>query len=351
MENPGRFSDVVVDMRTTVAGCELDVPVWNASGVWCTSAAELRELALCPWAGAITSKSCTMKPRTGNPEPRYYAEADWSVNAMGLPNRGLSYYMAAASRLQDVRSVPADDRSHPIAVARGPPRPKPFFLSVCGLTHDESVAMVHDVNELGFAGVDGIELNLSCPNVPGKPQTAYDFEATDEVLRRVAECTDTIPLGVKLPPYLDLAHHDRIAEVLGAYKSVIRWVTAINSVGNCLALDVGDLCPFLRPKHGLGGFGGGPIKPIALANVWNLRQRLPSSIDVIGCGGVTCGRDVFEHLLAGATAVQVGTYLMENGPASLGNLLRELRVIMLMHGFERLADCRGQLTERSGQQQ
>lgn len=318
-------SSLEIDLSTSVAGLRLNTPVYNASGVWCTTASDLRAVLNNPSAGAVVTKSCTLASREGNPKPRYcsFNGVTGSINSMGLPNMGLMYYIQSA---RDLRP------------------PKPYFVSLAGLTREENLQMLstlqHDVGE--ETPISGIELNLSCPNIPGKPQIGYDFEAMDERLRECFECVDRLPVGVKLPPYFDPVHFDSAAAVLRRYPR-IRWVTCINSIGNGLMVDPIHETTLIAPKGGLGGIGGASIKPTALANVYSFRQRLPDSVDVIGCGGVVRGVDVFEHILCGAAAVQVGTLIRDRGLDELHTILDELRYVMRVKGYTCLDDFRGKL--------
>lgn len=311
------------DLSAEIAGIAMNTPIFNASGVWCTTSDELQQCLQCPFAGAVITKSCTLLAREGNPKPRYAAFASGnSINSMGLPNKGLEYYVDAARDLNP----------H-----------KPYFLSLAGLTRTENLQMLsmlqHDCCD---APVAGVELNLSCPNLPGKPQVAYDFEAMDETLRSVFEMFDRLPLGVKLPPYFDPSHFDGAAQVLRHYPK-LKWVTCINSVGNGLVVDPINERSLIVPKGGLGGIGGSCIKPTALANVRSFRERLPLSVDIVGCGGITRGVDVFEHILCGANAVQIGTVLAENGLDTFRALTEELADFMRIKGYKSLNDYRGKL--------
>jgi dihydroorotate dehydrogenase (fumarate) len=198
--------------------------------------------------------------------------------------------------------------------------------------------MLTQVQNSDFQGL--IELNLSCPNIPGKPQTGYDFERTNEVLKQVSSFY-TKPLGVKLPPYFDMVHFEMMAEILNQYP--IQFVTCINSIGNALYID--DETVVIKPKGGFGGIGGTYVKPTALANVRIFYKLLKKNISVIGCGGVETGRDVFEHILCGASAVQIGTQLMKEDTRVFSRLISELEEVMNSKGYETLEDFKGKLVE------
>jgi dihydroorotate dehydrogenase (fumarate) len=269
-------------------------------------------------SAAILSKSATLEERAGNPLPRY-VETSWgSINSMGLPNKGYQFYQELAVSLQHYQ--------------------KPYLLSVAGLSLENNLKILKALQ--GNSNIAGIELNLSCPNVPGKPQTGYDFERTQEVLDKVCPLVEH-PLGIKLPPYFDLIHFQQMADIINQYP--VQFVTCVNSIGNGLVIDVEKEQVVIKPKQGFGGIGGDYIKPTALANVRQFYLLLREDISVIGCGGVKSGQDVFEHILCGASAVQVGTQLMREGTGCFERLETELKALMTEKGYTTLADFRGQL--------
>ena len=153
---------------------------------------------------------------------------------------------------------------------------KPLLLSVAGLSHAENIEILKLANTSKSLSI--IELNLSCPNIAGKPQTGYDFEATQSLLEQAfAVCNK--PIGVKLPPYFDMVHFDLMADVLRNFP--IAYVSCVNSIGNGMFVDVETETTGIRPKNGYGGIGGLYIKPTALANVRRFYELLPG-VDKIG---------------------------------------------------------------------
>lgn len=293
-------------------------PFMNASGVHCMTHEELDELAASK-AGAFITKSATLESRAGNPEPRYFDVPLGSINSMGLPNKGLDYYLDYALSYQEKQT-------------------RPLFFSVAGMSVEENLEMLRVIQKSNFNGIT--ELNLSCPNVPGKPQVAYDFPLTKTILTEVFQFF-TKPLGVKLPPYFDMAHFDEMAEILNQFP--LTYVNSINSIGNGLYIDPMTESVVIKPKDGFGGIGGEYVKPTALANVRAFYTRLNPSIKIIGTGGIRSGQDAFEHLLCGATMLQVGTELHKEGPAIFERLTAELTAIMDEKGYTSIDDFRGKL--------
>ena len=307
----------MVSTQTQIAGFSFDNCLMNAAGVVCMTIEELEEVKDSA-AGTFVTKTATLQARAGNPEPRYQDVPLGSINSMGLPNHGLDYYLDYLLELQ---------QTEPNRI---------FFLSLVGLSLEETHALLKKVQASDFKGLT--ELNLSCPNVPGKPQIAYDFETTEKILSEVFDYF-TKPLGIKLPPYFDMAHFDQAAAIFNKFP--LSFVNCVNSIGN--GLYINDETVVIRPKNGFGGIGGEYIKPTALANVHAFYQRLNPSIQIIGTGGVLTGRDAFEHILCGSSMVQVGTTLHKEGVGVFERITEELKAIMLEKGYESIEDFRGKL--------
>jgi len=282
-----------MNMNTCIGKIELDHVIMNAAGVRCITAGDLSDLDNNPGCAAIITKSTTLLSRRGNELPRYYDTPQLSINSSGLPNLGYKFY------------------------AEYPRCSKPYIISVSGLTTEDNITMIKYIS--WHKNVDGIELNLSCPNIEGKSQVGYNFEDMDRVLSAVsAVIAPRLNFGIKLPPYFDIEHFRMAAEIINRYP--IDTITCINSLGNGLVIDPETETTRIKPKDGYGGIGGSVIKPIALANVRQFSKLTKCSI--IGCGGITCGRDVYEHLLCGASAVQIGTEFYKD-PLALGRILLE----------------------------
>ena len=238
---------------------------------------------------------------------------------MGLPNLGFRYYLDYVLEVQQNQDTP-------------------IFFSIAGMSPEENLEMLDNIQKSAFSGIT--ELNLSCPNVPGKPQLAYDFQATEQLLEKVFAFFKK-PLGVKLPPYFDLAHFDQMAEILNKFP--LTYVNSVNSVGNALYIDTEEEAVVIKPKEGFGGLGGQYIKPTALANVRAFYTRLKPEIQIIGTGGIETGQDAFEHLLCGASMLQIGTALHKEGPEIFPRIIRELQEIMDKKGYKSIDEFRGKL--------
>src|SRR3989344_8304598 len=306
-----------VDISTKIAGVELETCIFNASGPRDETLTDLENLAKSK-SSAVMMKSCTLRARRGNPPPRYANLEFGSINSMGLPNLGYRAYIKFSKILKKKYK-------------------KPIIASICGMTVEENIKIFQAFNN---TGVDLIEFNPGSPNTIGKPIMGYDFKAMDELICAVSEVCQK-PFGVKLPAYFDLVHFEQIADVIKKYP--VKFVTCINSVGNGLAIDPYKEKPLIKPKGGLGGISGKYIKFTALANVRKFYELFNGKIQVIGVGGVYSGIDAFEFILAGASAVQIGTAFIQKGPKIFGKVQNELKDFMKQKGYKKLSDFQGKL--------
>jgi dihydroorotate dehydrogenase (fumarate) len=318
------------DISTTLAGIHLKSCIYNASGPRSGNSAALSKIAKSE-AGAVLAKSATLEAQTGNPQPRTWHSPDGaaSFNSEGLPNSGIDYYLAGTT-IEESMSEAADE--------------KPYMVSLSGKSLDDNLEMLRRLASApSRKQIASIELNLACPNVIGKPIIAYDFEQMDMILKAVSKVKGLPVLGIKLPPYLDFQHFASAAAVLNKHKSIVKYVASINTVGNALAIDAHADQPFISSNAGFAGLSGPAVKYTAIANVYKLRQLLDPEIDVVGVGGISTGQDVYEMLLAGATAVQVGTCHWREGPICFDRMADELRDLMRKKGYSSLSDCKGKL--------
>jgi len=326
----------MVSLESSIKHINLDSCIYNASGPLCTTNDELIDLNNSESCCVLT-KSTTLKKRIGNELPRYYDNEYGSINSMGLPNNGINYYLDISNNIK-----------------------KPYFISVCGLTLDENIDIINNIfnfiidniNAQYVGNISGIEINLSCPNIIGKGQLGYNFIDMYAFLSNIFKIinkfrfTDIkIPLiGVKLPPYFELNHFEEVADILKQFP--IDFITCINSIGNGLIVDPITEQIVIKPKEGIGGLGGLYVKPTGLSNVYNFYKIFKQkniNIDIIGCGGISSGTDVFEYILCGAKCVQVGTHLYKNGVSIFKELSKELRIIMETKNYKSLNDIYGKI--------
>jgi dihydroorotate dehydrogenase (fumarate) len=312
-----------MDLTTKLSNIQLQNCILNASGALCMTLEELKQLNSSQ-SGAIITKSCTIYEKTGNPRPRYYQNEDISLNSMGLPNLSHDVYVDIANKMSFA---------------------KPYILSVAGDTPDNINHILKEA--INNDNISGIELNISCPNICDADKIlGYHFDEMDKFLSQIASNINGLinvqkPIGIKLPPYWEPYQFIEISKIIVKYN--FNFATTLNSVPNCLIIDTENEMPVIKPKYGIGGLGGKYIKPIVLSNIYQLRKQLPNQIQIIGCGGIATGEDIFHHLLAGASLVQIGTVLMQEGPDVFERLNKELIEIMERKNYTKLSDVIGKL--------
>ena len=308
---------MTVNTKTSIAGIPFSSYVCNASGPKCTTHEELIKLGESA-SSAIVMKTCTILPREGNPEPRlHYINRQSLVQSMGLPNLGYEKYVELSSLLKSYG--------------------KPVIASIAGFTLDEYIVLADAFQK---SDVDMIEVNVSCPNISGKPQVGYDFGQMADLLSLICGHGKK-PIGLKLPPYFDPAHWDAMADLFLSYK--VSFITCINSIGNTLVIDPWKRSTVIKPKKGLGGLSGRTIEPIALANVRAFYERFSGAVSIFGVGGITNGVDAFKFLLAGADAVQVGTLFEIEGNGCFSLVDCGVDGMLKYHGFASIEEAKGQL--------
>ena len=296
-------------------------PVLVASGTF-GYASELAGLVDLPRLGGIVTKTVTLKPRPGNPPPRIVETPAGMLNAIGLQNVGLERFMAD--------KLPYLAALDPVVL-----------VSIMGYTTAEFVALAERLD--GAGGVDGLELNLSCPNVAygagaGARLFAHDAELTAEVVRAVRAVT-TLPIVAKLgPDVADVAAIGRAAEAAGADA-----LTVMNTIPG-MVIDLERRRPALA--NVTGGLSGPAVRPIAVRLTYQLAGAV--GIPVVGAGGIMDHRDALQFLLAGACAVQVGTATFTNPRAAL-EVLDGLTSHLDAAGVARLTDLIGAAQPPPGQ--
>lgn len=250
--------------------------------------------------GAIVVGSITVDKRDGNPEPRWYPGADFSLNSFGMPNGGFDYYEKTLPELVS------------IAHSAG----KKLILSVAGFNVGEYGKLAGLADK---SGVDYVELNLGCPNVTiggkQKPIASFDTGYITEILALVSYTTK-LPLFIKLSPYSNPAELKKVAELLSTYENVAAVVTSNTFPNSYLS---NDDKPVLANVY--GGMSGRSLQPIALGQVKQFRDALPDTIAVIGVGGIETKQDVHQFKTAGADAVQAATLIVRDGHAAIGELV------------------------------
>ena len=322
-----------INLETTVGGIPLSTCVYNASGPRSGTSSALAKVASSS-AGAVLSKSATLLSQKGNPLPRVWHAEDEkaSMNSEGLPNSGIDYYIGSTTIDEVMVNSSESD--------------KPYLVSISGKTLADNLVMLDRIAQTikdGEKRIAGVELNLACPNVIGKPIIAYDFDQLKDILQTIKKKKYDFVFGLKLPPYLDGKHLQEAASIINEYAGMVNYVVCINTIGNALSVDPIAETPYISSNNGLAGLSGPAVKYTALANVRQMRQQLKKEIDVIGVGGINSGEDVFKFLLCGASAVQVGTCHWIEGAKCFDRIVQELKDLLKEKGYSSASECIGQL--------
>jgi len=269
----------MTNLSTEIAGVKLENPTILAAGVLGNTGEILKRVAL-SGAGAVTTKTIGLKPRAGNKNPVVVDLGDIFFNAMGLPNPGAEAFVEE------------------IGIARE--GGKPIISSIFGKDANEFAEVTKVLKK---AEPDLFELNVSCPNVESGISFGCDPVAAGNIVRKVKEVTD-IPVSVKMTPNTHL-----LLEVAKAVEAAgADAITAINSVGPGMIIDIETGVPILSNKT--GGISGKFIKPIAVKCVYQIGKVV--KIPIIGVGGIYSGADAAEIIMAGASAVGIGTAVKDH---------------------------------------
>ncbi|WP_410076886.1 dihydroorotate dehydrogenase [Alistipes putredinis] len=266
----------MADLSVKIGGLELKNPVMTASGT-CGYGLELQDFMDISQLGGIIVKGTTLHPRGGNPYPRMAETPMGMLNTVGLQNKGVDYFVRHIyPEIEDIGTN--------------------IIVNVAGFSIEEYVRVAEIIGTLDK--IPAIELNISCPNVKlGGMEFGKTAKGAYEVIRAVREAYKKT-LIVKLSPNVtDITEIARAAEDAGADS-----VSLINTLLG-MAVDIEKRRPVLSTVT--GGLSGAAVKPVALRMVWQVAQAV--RIPIIGLGGIADWRDAVEFLMAGASAVQIGT--------------------------------------------
>lgn len=313
--------DVSVDPRlsTALAGLELRTPLLTASGT-CGYGPEYASALDYQRLGAFTTKSVTRLERAGNEPPRIVEVRAGLLNAIGLANVGLQRFLA--EKLPYIRTMPTK-----------------VFVNVAGYSIDDYVEVAGTLDQQ--EGIAGVELNVSCPNVADGLMFGTDAVRLRELVGQVRRVVQRGKLIVKLSPNVtDPAPFARAAVEAGAdCLSLINTFVA-------MAIDIEKRAPILA--NVTGGYSGPAIKPLALFHVHRVYTEVarPAGIPLIGMGGIQDTRDAIEFLLAGASAVAVGTALFVD-PSIPVKIAEGLSAYLDRCGLARVSELVGGLRAQS----
>ncbi len=301
----------MADLSVNLCGVNLKNPVIGASGT-VGFGREFDEIYDISVLGGISTKGLTIKPRLGNPVPRIAESRGVILNAVGLQNPGVDSFIE-----HDLEWL----KSKNIAI----------IANVAGSTLEDYAAICAKLDGL----VDMIELNISCPNVrAGGMALGIRPENILEVTRITKAELKKTPLMVKLSPNVEsIATNARAAEKGGA-----DCISLINTLTG-MAIDIERRRPIIA--NNTGGVSGAGVKPIAVKMTYEAAHAV--SIPVVGMGGITCAEDALEFIMAGATAVQVGTANFTDTTA-MPKIIKGLNDWCDRHDVEKLSTLRDTLT-------
>ena len=293
-----------LELRVRIGGLELKNPVMTASGTF-GYGEEFSPFCDLNRLGAVVVKGLSLEPRAGNPSPRIMETPCGMLNAIGLQNIGVRVFI--------------DDKL---------PYLRQFDVAVIANIFGETVDEYRRITEIlsGAEGVDGIEVNISCPNVKkGGIAFGANPEVAADVTKKVRAETG-LPIIVKLTPNVtDITEIALAVEAAGADA-----VSLINTLTG-MSVDIERRRPHLA--NITGGLSGQAIKPVALRMVWQVVQSV--KIPVIGIGGIATAADALEFLITGATAIEIGTANFTN-PAVTMRILDGIEEFMIRHGIGRI---------------
>jgi dihydroorotate dehydrogenase (NAD+) catalytic subunit len=289
-------------LSTNLAGLKLANPTVLASGILGYTGDSMQRVAEAG-AGAVVTKSVGTEPRPGYPNPTVVQAEAGLINAIGLPNRGINDFAEEISYAKTVVKVP-------------------LIVSVFGYTAEEYATAAQKAVK---AGADAVELNVSCPHVK---DTGHEIGQNPKTLAEVVEkvkATVNKPVIVKLSP--------NVTDIVEIAKTAVRAgadaLTAVNTV-KAMAIDVEAQMPVLSNVK--GGLSGPAIKPIALRCVYDIFEA-DLKVPIFGCGGITSWRDAVEFLLAGASAVQIGTAIAMNDLSVFQTVNKGLKAYLMKKGY------------------
>jgi dihydroorotate dehydrogenase (NAD+) catalytic subunit len=296
-------------------GLILSNPVMISSGI-AGYGDEYAEVTDIQKLGAIVCKGTTLMPKEGNPQPRVVETAGGILNSIGWENIGVDALIEEKAPAWARWSVPV-------------------IVNVAGETIDDYVAVTDKLE--GVPGISGIELNISCPNVSSG---GMEFGVNPQLAARVTsevKAATTLPVIVKLSPNVaDIKEIALAVEEAGADA-----ISLINTLKG-MAIDITKRTPCLG--NIVGGLSGPAIKPVALYMVFEAAKVV--RIPLIGCGGISCAEDALEFIMAGATAVQIGTACLTIPDICL-TILNGIELFLRENGISNITDIVGVAQDKS----
>jgi dihydroorotate dehydrogenase (NAD+) catalytic subunit len=296
-------------LGVTLSGLELPNPLILASGILGETGKSLARVAA-SGAGAVTTKSIGLEPREGHPNPTVVELEYGLLNAIGLPNPGLNSYLEELDAINDIDI--------------------PVIASIFGNRIEEVEKLA---SELSKSGISAIEINLSCPHAEGYGASVGTDPEMVYTLTKAVKDAAAVPVFVKLTPNVS----DIVKIGAAAVRAGSDGIVAINTL-KAMAINIELGKPILSAI--VGGYSGPAIKPIGVRCVYELAVA-DLGVPIIGLGGATRGEDVIEYVMAGATAVGIGTAIYYNDLDSFHRIMVEIKTTLNALGVSDLSEIRG----------
>lgn len=298
----------MVDISASISGLRLKNPTMLAGGILGETGDSLLKIAK-GGAAALVTKSIGVEPRAGHPNPTFVETEHGILNAMGLPNPGIENYKKEVEKVLDAGI--------------------PIIGSIFGGDAKEFELLATKMEEYG---VNAIELNLSCPHAKG-----YGLEIGHDK-KRVEEITKAVKDAVKIPVFVKLSPNvNSISEIAKAVeKARGDGIVAINTL-RAMAINTELAMPIL--SNAIGGYSGPGIKPIGLRCVYEVKAS--TDLPIVGVGGIISGKDAVEYIMAGASAVQIGSGVFYRGEGIFAEICQEIREFMNTHGYDTIEEMVG----------
>ncbi|MCD6523334.1 MAG: dihydroorotate dehydrogenase [Candidatus Diapherotrites archaeon] len=297
-------------LSTSFAGIELENPTVLAAGILGTSAAILKRVAD-SGAGAVTIKSIGPKKREGHSNPTVLFFDSYLMNAVGLPTPG---YRNMEREWEELKEINV-----------------PVIASIYASSIEEFVEVAQYV---ASRKPDAIELNISCPNTKAHGMLfGKDPSIAHDVVSQVKEVTNNIPIFAKLTP-----NTDRVIEVARACEEAgADAIVAFNTWGPGMYIDINTRRPVLHYRT--GGVSGPAVKPLVVKGIYELYEHV--SLPILGVGGITNGNDAIEMIMAGASAIGIGSAVYYRGIDVFKRICDEMQGWMLTHDYKSIKELVG----------
>jgi dihydroorotate dehydrogenase (NAD+) catalytic subunit len=298
----------LIDISTKIGPIHIKNPTILASGIMDQDAGSMRRIFE-NGAGSIVTKSIGLKPNEGYPNPTFVETEYGILNAMGLPNPGIEEFKHEIEKLKKYKI--------------------PIIGSVYGSNSKEFINIALNMQKFGASG---LEINMSCPHAKGYGlEIGSDPVLVKKIISDLKKSVD-IPIFVKISS--NLTNIVKIAKIIEAAKA--DGIVAINSVKS-MKIDISLKKPILSNK--IGGYSGKAIKPIGIRCVYEIYENV--EIPIIGVGGIINGEDALEYIMAGATAIQIGSGVYYRGIDIFKKICNEIKDWMKKNSYEKIYDLIG----------